>query len=246
VPDGDTPFIDLDTDQQRPVQVAILVCPGFAPADIIGLHTIFGILPGATVHLVWKNLDEVMGIPRFPSRATTTFDDCPRDLDVLFSGAVLDDIFEDAETLEFLADRGKRARWVGGSCAGSLLMGAAGLLRGYRATTNFQQRHLLPYFGAIPAAGNVVEDRNRITAGPLTGSIEIALRLLQDLYGDELAREMELQIEYAPTPPFGVRSPALAGPGLTAQALDHGEAMGAPFLGVAERAAARLGVAVGG
>ena len=196
------------------------------------------------MHLVWKNLEEVMGIPTFPSRATTTFEQCPRDLDVLFSGAVLDDIFEDAETLEFLAGHGSRARWVGGSCAGSLLMGAAGLLRGYRATTTFHQRDLLPYFGAIPSEGNVVEDRNRITAGPVTGSIEIALRLLQDFYGDDLARELELQIEYAPTPLFGVGCPTLAGPALTAQALAHSQVMGEPFLGVAERAAHRLGITV--
>jgi hypothetical protein len=152
------------------------------------------------------------------------------------------DTFEDEETLEFLADRGARARWVGGSCAGSLLMGAAGLLRGYRATTNFQLHDLLPKFGAIPARGNVVEDRNRITASPVTGGIEIALRLVQDFFGDEVAREMELQTEYAPAPLYGVGTPELAGPELTPRALDHGAAIGEPLIGVAERAARRLGV----
>lgn len=235
-------FLELDAANRRELQIAILVCPGYAPADIIGLHTIFGILPGAHVHLVWKDLDEVVGIPTFPTRATTTFADCPADVDVLFSGAVLAPIFEDAETLAFLADRGSRARWVGGNCGGSLLMGAAGLLRGYRATTNFQQHDLLAKFGAIPTRGNVVIDRNRITAGPLTGSIEVALRLVQDFYGDDVAREVELQIEYAPAPLFGVGTPELAGPLLTRQALAHGATMGAPFLAIADRAAARLGV----
>ena len=73
------------------MQVAILVCPGFAPVDIIGLHTIFGLLPGAQVHLVWKNLDDIVGMPVFPTRATTTFTDCPTDVDVLFTGAVMPD-----------------------------------------------------------------------------------------------------------------------------------------------------------
>jgi transcriptional regulator GlxA family with amidase domain len=237
-----TPFIDFDVADRREVQVAILVCPGFMPIDMIGLHTVFGMLPGARVHLVWKDLDEMVGMPAFPTRATTTFADCPTELDVLFTGAVLPDTFEDAETLAFLADRGARARWVAGSCAGSLLLGAAGLLRGYRATTNFQQHDLLPSFGAIPARGNVVEDRNRITAGPATGGIEIALRLVQDLYGDDVAREAELQMEYAPTPLFGVGTPELAGPELTRRAREHGAAIGAPMLGVAERAAIRLGV----
>ena len=113
-----------------------------------------------------------------------------------------------------------------------------------RATTNFHLVDLLPFFGATPAAGNVVEDGNRITAGPVTGSIEIALRLVQDLFGDDVARETELHIEYAPTPLFGTGSPALAGPELVARARAHTAAMGAPFPGIAERAARRLGVAV--
>lgn len=240
----DTPFIDFAASGIPPLQVAILVCPSYAPADIIGIHTVLGIMPGATVHLVWKNLDEVIGIPTYPTRPTTTFADCPQDLDVLWVGAVGDAaVLEDQETLDFLADRGERARWVGGNCGGTLLLGAAGLLNGYRATSNFQQKHLLPYFGAVPADGNVVVDRNRITAGPLTGSIEAALRIVQDVYGDDVAREMELQCEYAAEPLFGVGSPELAGPELTRQALEHGAAMGKPFEAVAERAARRLGVA---
>lgn len=243
MPDDSSPLIDLAATDRRALQVAILVCPGFMPIDIIGLHTMFGMLPGARVHLVWKNLDEIVGIPTFPTRATTTFADCPADPDVLFAGAVLPDVFEDEETLAFLADRGSRARWVAGACAGSLLLGAAGLLRGYRATTNFQLHDLLPSFGAIPARGNVVEDRNRITAGPATGGIEIGLRLVQDLYGDEVARETELQMEYAPTPLYGVGTPELAGPELTRRALAHNAALSAPMVAVAERAARRLGVA---
>jgi hypothetical protein len=105
-----------------------------------------------------------------------------------------------------------------------------------------QQHDLLPSFGAIPAWGIVVEDRNRITAGPATGGIEIALRLVQDIYGDDVAREAELQMEYAPIPLFGVGTPELAGPELTRCALGHGAAIGAPMLGLAERAAIRLGV----
>ena len=228
----------------HPVEVAILVCPGFMPVDIIGVHTVLGMLPGVTVHLVGKDREEVVGMPTFPTRPTTTFADCPRDLDVLFAGAVPPDVLEDEPTLEFLADRGGRARWVGGTCVGSLLIGAAGLLEGQRATTNFDLVDLLPFFGATYAPGNVVEDGNRITAGPVTGSIEIALRLAQDLFGDDVARETELHIEYAPAPPFGTGSPALAGPELTARAREHTAAMGAPFPGIAERAARRLGVAV--
>jgi transcriptional regulator GlxA family with amidase domain len=238
-------FLAYDATERREVRVAILVCPGFMPVDIIGVHTVFGMLPGAQVHLVWKDLDEVLGVPTFPTRATTTFADCPADLDLLFTGAVLPDVFDDVETLEFLADRGSRARWVGSACAGSLLLGAAGLLRGYRATTNFQVHDQLARFGAIPTRGNVVEDRNRITAGPLTGGIEIALRLVQDLYGDDLARETELQIEYLPNPLFGVGSPELAGPELTRRVLARSVALNEASIAVFERAARRLEATAG-
>jgi transcriptional regulator GlxA family with amidase domain len=238
----DTTFTH-DTDLP-PVTVAILVCPGYMPVDIIGIHAVFGTAPNATVHLVWKNLDEVIGFPTFPSRATTTFSDCPADLDVIWTGAVAPETFDDEETLEFLADRGSRARWVGGNCGGTLLLGAAGLLQGYRATSNFQQKHLLERFGAIPAEGNVVIDRNRITAGPLTGSVEAALLLAQRFYGDDAAREMELQAEYAPQPIFGVGRPDLAGPVLTERAMAHSAAMAAPYNDAIDRAAKRLGTLV--
>lgn len=233
------------TDGQRKLEIAILVCPGYMPVDIIGLHTALGVLPEVNVHLVWKNRDEISGFPHFPTRATTTFEDCPADLDVLCAGATPPELLEDAETLAFLADRGSRAKWVAGVCAGSLLMGAAGLLRGYRATTNFHAYDLLPYYGAVPVPTNhVVEDRNRITAGPATGSFEIALRLIQDLRGTDTARLAELNMEYAPKPQFGVGTAELAGPELTQTAVAMTADVTAPFLKVSERAAERLGVTV--
>ncbi|MFJ8940601.1 DJ-1/PfpI family protein [Streptomyces sp. NPDC102365] len=236
--------IDLPEQDIKPVDVAFLLAPGYAPVDIIGPYTSLGVLPGVNVHLVWKNTEEVVGVPNFPTRPTTTFDECPQDLDILYAGAVGTEVFEDAETLEFLADRGSRARWVAGSCTGSLLMGAAGLLRGYRATTNFQAVDLLPYFGAEYAPGNVVEDRNRITAGPATGGFEIAFRLIQDIFGDDRAREAILHAEYAPEPLFNVGTPELAGPELTARAQAQTKSMIAPLAEVAGRAAERLGITV--
>lgn len=223
------------------LKMAILIAPGYAAVDIIGIHTALGLMPGVEVHLVWKNTDEVIGIPTFPTRPTTAYADCPRDLDILYVGAVAPEVFEDAETLAFLADRGSRARWVAGSCTGSLLLGAAGLLKGYRATTNFQAAHLLPCAGATYMPGNVVEDRNRITAGPATGGFEIAFRLIQDIYGDEMAREAILQAEYAPQPLFETGTPELAGPELTARARAHTLPMLRPLEEVMLRAGARLG-----
>src|SRR4051812_4493815 len=101
---------DLPEQDIKPVEMAILVAPGYNPIDIIGPHTAIGILPGVNLHLVWKNTEEVMGMPTFPTRPTATFDECPQDLDILYAGAVSPEVFEDTETLEFLADRGNRAR----------------------------------------------------------------------------------------------------------------------------------------
>jgi cyclohexyl-isocyanide hydratase len=212
--------IAAGSSESRRLQIGIFVCPGYFTADIIGLSTALGVLPNADVHLVWKNKDLIMGYPTFPTHATTTFSECPRDLDVLNVGAVPTEILEDDESIAFIADRGSRARWVTSVCAGSLLLGAAGLLRGYRATSNFHVVDLLADFGATPVqGGRVVEDRNRLTAGPVTGSLEIALRLIHDLYGEEVARESELHMEYDPHPPYRTGSPELAGPELTATAL---------------------------
>lgn len=227
--------------QGRPLEVAVLVSPQVALIDIVPFHTAFAALPGVRSHLVWKNKDELVAGPDFPIRATTTFEECPADLDVLFAGAVPAEYFEDAETLEFLADRGGRAGWIAGVCAGALLMGAAGLLDGYRATTNFQMHHYLTAYGAIPERGNVVEDRDRITAGPATGSTEIGLRLAQVFFGDHAAKSLELLLEYAPRPLFGVGSPELAGPELTRSVREFLAAFDAPYQRVAERAAQRLG-----
>ncbi|ARX83646.1 hypothetical protein SMD44_03069 [Streptomyces alboflavus] len=233
------------SDEQRPLNIAILACPGFMPVDVIAFHWALSAQPRTTVHLVGKTLDEIAGHPHFPTRATTTFEDCPADLDVLYTGAVPVEVLDDAETLAFLADRGSRATWVAGVCAGSLLLGAAGLLRGYRATSNFHMYDLLPYYGAtLVPTNHVVEDGNRLTAGPATGSHEIALRVVQDLRGVEAARLTELTMEYAPTPPFGVGTPELAGPELTRAAIAATAADVGPFLDASKRAAERLGVLV--
>ncbi|MDX8141613.1 DJ-1/PfpI family protein [Lentzea sp. BCCO 10_0061] len=233
--------VDMLEGDAKPVTVAILVAPGYAPVDIVGIHTIFGVLPGVDVHLVGKDAGEVMGEPAYPTRPTTTFADCPADVDILYAGAVGLEVFEDEQTLEFLADRGSRAGWVAGSCAGSLLLGAAGLLKGYRATTNFHFYDELDWFGAKTVeTPNVVEDRNRISAGPATGCIEIALRLVQVFFGDEAARQTELNAEYAPQPLFGVGTPALAGPELTRRALAESGGWTQTFTASARRAADKL------
>jgi hypothetical protein len=95
-----------------------------------------------------------------------------------------------------------RARYVARVCTGSLALAAAGLLRGYRATSHWYVRHVLPIMGAIETKARVVEDRGRITAGGVTAGIDLALHLAARLRGDDYARRIQLVIEYDPAPPF--------------------------------------------
>lgn len=207
------PVLRLETIVSEPLNVGILVSPGYCPCDIIGPQTVFGIQPEARIHLLWKNLEPVVGSPTFPTVPTTTFADCPDDLDVLAVGAIPIDVVADPEVIEFFGQAARRAKHVIGVCGGTFLLGVAGLLEGRRATSNFHILDELPRFGAIPVpGGEVVRDGNIWTVGPASGSYEAALLVLAELRGREAGARAELEIEYAPHPPFGTGSPELAGP----------------------------------
>ena len=202
------------------LDVGILLSPGYCLCDIVGIQTVLGIQPGANLHLLWKNRETLDAMPTFPTVPTTTFDECPDELDVLAVGAIMPDVLADPEVVEFFGKAARRAKHVIAVCGGVILAGAAGLLEGKRATTNFQLLDVLPEVGAIPVAGNeVVRDGNIWTAGPASASYEVALLVLAELRGEELARRVELDIQYAPNPPFGTGSPELAGPELTAASI---------------------------
>lgn len=205
---------------EQTLKVAIFVCPGFAPMDVFGAHTVLGISPNVEMHLVWKTTDEVMGMPTWPTRATTRFDDCP-DVDVLVVGAVPHEVIDDDEVLEFFKAKAATASAVITVCGGAFLAGAAGLLEGRRATTNFQMLDALPDVGAIPiVGGRIVIDGKFVLAGPVTGSFEAGLAVLERLRGIDVAKMAELTIEYDPRPPYGVGTPELAGPEMTKASVD--------------------------
>jgi transcriptional regulator GlxA family with amidase domain len=230
------------------LQVGIFVDPNCFVPDIIGVYTAFCDAPNCDIHFLWKNTQprdhtnrKTGMIHPFPIQPTTTFADCPQDLDVLGVGATGIDIFSDEESLAFLANRGSRAKYLIGICSGSLILAAAGLLRGYRATTNFQVIEALAAFGAIPGAtGRVVVDRNRYTAGPVSGSFDAGLMVLAQLRGEEAAKEAELTMEYMPHPPFGTGSPELAGPELTQKLMQRYEPFANIFQEAISKAAERL------
>jgi cyclohexyl-isocyanide hydratase len=119
--------------------------------------------------------------------------------------------------LAFLRRQGEQARYVTSVCNGSLVLGAAGLLHGYRAACHWAWRHYLPRFGAIPVAERIVRDRNRVSGGGVTAGIDFALTLAAELAGEEAAKMLQLAFEYDPQPPFDCGSPESAGPELVAR-----------------------------
>ncbi|WP_235365675.1 DJ-1/PfpI family protein [Proteus terrae] len=202
--------------QAKPLKVGIFVCPGFMPMDINGAQSVFTIA-SAEIYFIWKKKELVEGYIGWPTMPTMTFGECPDDLDVLVVGMVPPEIVEDEQTLAFFAKMGNKTRYVIGTCYGSLVLGAAGLLKGKRATSNSNVVPMLPDMGAIAVEGSeVVIDGNIYTSGPATGSFDASLLVLEQLLGTSFAQLVELAIEYDPHPPFGTGSPTLAGPEMTA------------------------------
>jgi cyclohexyl-isocyanide hydratase len=204
---------------QPPLEIGMLLYPGLTLLDLIGPQTVFSWF--ANTHLVWKTKDLVYSDTGIGMQPTCTFESCPRDLDILFvpGGFGQNQLMGDVETLAFLADRGSTAKYVTSVCSGSLLLGAAGLLKGYKATSHWAARDGLTAFGAIPTDARVVVDRNRITGGGVTAGIDFGLVILAKLRGDDAAKLTQLAMEYDPEPPFQAGSPKTAGPAIVEQAM---------------------------
>lgn len=204
-----------------PLQIGMLLYPGMYALDLVGPHAFLAGLPNVETHLLWKVLEPIQTINRMPLLPTSTLAACPKQLDVLFvpggtPGTIA--MMQDTEVLDFLAERGERARYVTSVCTGSLILGAAGLLRGYKATSHWHKRDLLALFGAVPQQSRIVEDRSRITGGGVTSGIDFGLMLASRLRGGDAAKLQQLLNEYDPQPPLNAGTPAKAGPELTAQA----------------------------
>jgi cyclohexyl-isocyanide hydratase len=207
--------------------IGMLVYPGMFLQDLVGPLAVFESLMNRDIHLLWKNLETVANEKPehpclIPVKPTTTFASCPEKLDVLFVPGGVPGTFtmmEDPEVLAFLADKGKTARYVTSVCTGSLILGAAGLLKGYKATSHWATRDVLNDLGAKPTRGRVVVDRNRITGGGVTAGIDFGLTLTALLRNEDYAKAVQLYLEYDPSPPFNAGSPEKA-PKLVRQFLD--------------------------
>jgi cyclohexyl-isocyanide hydratase len=203
------------------LQVGMLLYPELTLIDLIGPQTVLS--AHSDIHLIWKTKDLIYSDRGIGIKPNATLDECPKDLDVLFvpGGQGMLPVMRDKQVLDFLADRGQRAGYVTSVCTGSLVLGAAGLLKGYRATSHWAARDVLRVFGAEPVKQRVVVDRNRITGGGVTAGLDFGYVLLAALRGEKVAKVTQLAMEYDPQPPFNAGSPETAGPEITELVLNN-------------------------
>jgi cyclohexyl-isocyanide hydratase len=201
-----------------PFHIGLLLFPDITQLDMTGPYEVFIKFPDAKVDLIWKSRAAVTAGGGMQIMPTMTFADCPQlDLICVPGGAGMNALLNDEETLGFIRAQAKGARYVTSVCTGALVLGAAGLLQGKRAATHWMSREMLGVFGATPVAERVVIDGNVITGGGVTAGIDFALTVAAEAFGPELAKSIQLGIEYDPHPPFDAGSPARADAALVAK-----------------------------
>ena len=194
-----------------PFSIGMVLFDGVTQLDLTGPYEVLARMPNTRVSLVASSLAPVRTEWGLTITPDVSFDDAPPlDLLCVPGGWGIDAQLDDERLLGFLRLQGAQARYVTSVCSGALLLGAAGLLRGYRATTHWLSLDLLPFFGAVPVDERVVRDRNRITGGGVTAGIDFALVVASELFGTPVAQKIQLAIEYCPAPPFQSGSPHTA------------------------------------
>ena len=199
------------------VTIGTLVYPGVTQLDLTGPYEVFSRLPNCRQHLLWKSPGPVEAASGFLLTPTCTFQDSPP-LDVILvpGGPGQTPLIADEEAIAFLKTMAPGCRYITSVCTGSLVLGAAGLLNGFRATSHWLWTDYLAKFGATPVHERVVRDGNRITGAGVAAGLDFALTLAADLAGEKTAQLIQLSMEYDPAPPFSSGSPRTADPRLVA------------------------------
>jgi cyclohexyl-isocyanide hydratase len=202
----------------------MLLFPALTQIDFTEPYEVFSRMPATTVHVIAKTLDPVRSERGLMLVPTVTCAACPP-LDVLVvpGGPGQHHAMHDEVLLDFLRGQAAQAEYVTSICTGALLLGAAGLLDGYQATTHWLSMPLLQFYGAIPVERRVVVDRNRVTASGCTAGLDFALALAAMLACDAVAQQIQLQLEYCPAPPFASGSPVTAPRDIVAAVRDAAE-----------------------
>ncbi|HEY6434736.1 MAG TPA: DJ-1/PfpI family protein [Acetobacteraceae bacterium] len=225
------------------LQIGSLLFEGLDQIDLTGPFEVLSRLANATHRLYAKTADPVRDVNGLRLVPDATLAQAPR-LDVLHvpGGSGQEALMADDEVLGWLRMQAHEAGTVFSVCTGALLLGAAGLLRGRRATTHWASFHLLPFFGAVPVDARVVADGTWLFAAGVTAGIDGALRLAAALRGEEAAQVIQLAIAYAPEPPFDCGTPASAPPAIAERASRAAAALTARREATARRIAAQLGI----
>lgn len=190
--------------------IGFLIFPGMLQLDFTGPYGVLASGP-ATIHTVWKDTAPILSSDRLAFTPSTRMTDCPPlDVIVVPGGGGIISLLHDEAVLAFLRRQAATARYLTSVCTGSLVLGAAGLLKGKHATTHWLSVPFLKEFGAIPTARRVVRDGALFTAAGVTSGIDMALMLAGALWGDATAQAIQLQMEYAPEMPYGAGTPATA------------------------------------
>jgi len=226
------------------LEIGLLAFDGLDQIDLTGPFEVLARLPNATTRIFAKSLEPVRDVRGLRLMPDATLGEAPQ-LDVLHvpGGYGQEALMDDAETLDWVRHQAAGARCVFSVCTGALICGAAGLLKGKRATTHWSALHLLPLFGAAPVNERVVIDGNLISAAGVTAGIDGALRLAAMLRGDDAARAIQLYLQYAPEPPFDSGTPERAPPAILAAARRAADDITRRREATARRVAQRLGIA---
>jgi cyclohexyl-isocyanide hydratase len=224
-----------------PLAIGFLLFPKLTQLDFTGPFEVMSRLPGAEIRLIWKEAGPVRADTGLAMLADTAMAECPQ-LDILCipGGPGVAALMEDEAVLGFLRAQAPGLRYLTSVCTGALVLGAAGLLRGRRATTHWASHDFLAPLGAVPVEARVVRDGNLVTGGGVTAGIDFALTIAAEIAGPEVAQAIQLQIEYAPAPPFQAGRPETAPPAVLEAARARGAGMRAEREALVARVAARL------
>lgn len=205
--------------------IGFLVYPDVVQLDVMAAYQVLAFPPNTTIHLLWKSLTPITSNESLIITPTTTLDNCPS-LDVICvpgGGMGQIDIMKDAEILSFLQQKSSTAKYTTSVCTGSLILAAANLLQGYKATCHWAFREQLAMLGVEVIPERVVIDRDRITGAGVTSGIDFGLTLLSLLCGEDTAKMTQLMMEYDPQPPFNAGTPATAGKKIVQPLLQFGK-----------------------
>ncbi|HEY9622991.1 MAG TPA: DJ-1/PfpI family protein [Crinalium sp.] len=224
------------------LQIGFLIYPGVIQLDVMGAYQVLAFPPNTQVHLIWKTLSPVVSNEGLILTPTTTLAECPS-LDVICvpgGGIGQVEVMQNAEILHFLRQQSITAQYVTSVCTGSLILAAAGLLQGYKATCHWAFQNQLAMLGVEVISQRVVIDRNRVTGAGVTSGIDFGLTLLGLLCGEQVAKMTQLMMEYTPEPPFNAGTPETAGEEVVRSLMQFGKPLLDIFLAQTQKVAAGL------